>query len=321
MAKKVLVADAIPEDKVAELKDLGCEVHFDASLKEDALLQEVKNLEPEIIIVRSTKITGEMITGNSKLELIIRAGAGVNTIDVKQATEQKVHVANCPGKNAVAVAELAFGLLLSLDRRIPDNVADLRAGKWNKGEYSKASGIYGRTLGVIGVGSIGRELINRAKAFGMNVVAWSRSLTQERAKEMGVDFAKTPAEVAGKADAVSVHLALTDDTRGMIDADFLKSMKDGAFFINTARAEVVDEEALLQAIEEKGIKAGLDVISNEPSGKTGEIDGKLIANPNVYGTHHIGASTNQAQEAVADEVVLIVKDFISNGTVRNSVNL
>jgi D-3-phosphoglycerate dehydrogenase / 2-oxoglutarate reductase len=320
MATKILIADALPDKTVADLKNLGCEVLVDASLKEDALLGEMKNSKPEIVAVRSTKITADMIQANPELKLIIRAGAGVNTIDVQAATGQGVRVANCPGKNAVAVAELAFGLLLCLDRRIPDNVADLRAGKWNKGEYSKASGICGRTLGIVGVGSIGKELASRAQAFGMNVVAWSRSLTPEKAESLGLTFAASCEEVAGKADAVSVHVALTDDTRGMIDGEFFSHMKDGAFFINTSRAEVVDEEALLKAIGEKGIKAGLDVVSGEPSGKTGEISGALVDNPSVYGTHHIGASTAQAQEAVADEVINIVKEFTKNGTVKNCVN-
>ena len=320
MATKILIADALPENTVAELKNLGCEVLVDASLKEESLLEEMKSSKPEVVVVRSTKITGEMINSNPDLKLIIRAGAGVNTIDVQEASKQNVRVANCPGKNAIAVAELAFGLLLCLDRRIPDNVADLRAGKWNKGEYSKASGLCGRTLGIIGVGNIGKAFVSRAQAFGMDVIAWSRSLTPEIAEKLKVAFAKTPAEVAEKADAVSVHLALTDDTRGMINGEFFGKMKDGAFFINTSRAEVVDEGALIKAIEEKGIRAGLDVVSGEPAGKTGDIEGALISNPGVYGTHHIGASTAQAQEAVADEVINIVKEFAADGSVRNCVN-
>ncbi len=320
MALKVLIVDKLPDDKVAALKALDCKVTADASLKDQSLREEMKKSKPEVVIVRSTKVTGEMIAADPELKIIIRAGAGVNTIAVEEATKAGVKVANCPGKNAVAVAELAFGLLISLDRNIPDNVADLRAGKWDKGKYSKAQGLYGKTLGIIGLGMIGKELAVRAKAFGMKVIAWSRSLTPENAKALGIAFAKTPLNVAENADAVSVHLALTGDTRGMIDAGFFKRMKPGAFFINTARAEVVDEAALALAIKEKGIRAGLDVFSGEPEAKAGKIEGDLIKNPGVYGTHHIGASTEQAQDAVAEETIEIIREFITTGNVRNCVN-
>lgn len=320
MATIVLIADALPEDKIAALKTLDCEVSVDGSLKDEALLEEMKKTQPVIVIVRSTKITAEMIAADPELKLIIRAGAGVNTIAVDDASKAGVKVANCPGKNAVAVAELAFGLLLSLDRNIPDNVADLRAGKWDKAKYSKADGLYGKTVGIVGVGQIGKEFITRAQAFGMDVIAWSRSLTPEKAEGLGVAFAEKPADVAAKADVVSVHLALTDDTRGLIDSAFFGQMKPGAFFLNTSRAEVVDESALISAIAEKGIRAGLDVFSGEPGAKSGPIEGELISNPGVYGTHHIGASTSQAQEAVADETIAIVKEFVASGSVRNAVN-
>ena len=320
MAIGVLIADALPEDKVEALKELECEVAVDGSLKDEALLAELTKSKPGVVIVRSTKVTGEMIAANPELKLIIRAGAGVNTIAVDEASKAGVKVANCPGKNAVAVAELAFGLLISLDRNIPDNVADLRAGKWDKAKYSKAEGLYGKTLGIIGVGGIGKEFIKRAQAFGMKVIAWSRSLTEGKAKDLGVTFAEKPADVAASADVVSVHLAMTPDTKGLIDSGFFGQMKQGAFFINTSRAEVVDEAALATAIKEQGIRAGLDVFSGEPGAKSGPIEGDLIANPGVYGTHHIGASTSQAQEAVADETIEIVKEFIASGNVRNSVN-
>jgi D-3-phosphoglycerate dehydrogenase len=200
-------------------------------------------------------------------------------------------------------------------------VIDLRNGKWNKQEYSKAEGIYGKTLGVIGTGRIGREVILRARAFGMNVIAWSRSLTPERAEEMGVEYCSTVMEVAGKADFISLHLALTDDTRNMVDKPFFEAMKEGAALINTSRAQVINETALLDALNTRGIKAGLDLFGAEPAAKTGEFTDAIASHPSVYGTHHIGASTNQAQQAVADETINIVQQFIKSGTVRNCVNL
>jgi D-3-phosphoglycerate dehydrogenase len=321
MSVKVLIADKLPDEAIESLDGLDCSVVYDQGLKDDELVEAMKEEQPQIIIVRSTKINREMIEATESLGLIIRAGAGYNTIDVQAASERSVYVANCPGKNAVAVAELAMGLLLSIDRRIPDNVAELREGKWNKKEYSKAEGILGKTLGIIGTGKIGQEVISRARAFGMPVIAWSRSLTPERAEEMGVAFCKSPLDVASQADVVTVHLAMTPETKDFIDEKFFSAMKEGAIFLNTSRAEVVDETALVKAVDSKGIRAGLDVFTGEPGSKTGEFTNVLKDKPGVYGTHHIGASTNQAQLAVADEAVNIVREYLNSGQVRNCVNL
>jgi D-3-phosphoglycerate dehydrogenase len=321
MSVKILVADKLPNEAIDRLEDLHCSVVYDAGLKNQELLEALREEQPQILIVRSTQVTADMIEANPYLGLIIRAGAGYNTIDVKTASDRSVYVANCPGKNAIAVAELAFGLILSLDRRIPDNVIELRQGNWNKKEYSKAEGIYGKTLGVIGTGKIGQEVIYRALCFGMNVIAWSRSLTEEKAAKMGVESCNTARDVASRADIVTVHLALTEETRGFIDSKFFGSMKEGAFFINTSRAEVVDEEAMLDAVEKNHIKAGLDVFTGEPEGKTGGFTNPLKDQINLYGTHHIGASTQQAQLAVANEAVDIVKKFLNTKQVKNCVNL
>ncbi len=270
--------------------------------------------------MRGTEVTKPMLeTGH--LSLIVRAGAGYNTIDVKAASQYGIYVANCPGKNSAAVAELAFGLLLALDRRVVDNAVDLKRGVWNKKEYSKARGILGSTLGLIGVGGIGREMIPRARAFGMPVVAWSRSLTEEKARALGVEPRRTPEEVAAAADAVSVHVALKPETRGLIGEKFFAAMKPGALFVNTSRAEVVDQAALERAVSEKGIRAALDVFNEEPTGGSGEVRAPIFDLPAVIGTHHIGASTDQAQEAIAAETVRIVREFERTGRAPNVVNL
>ncbi len=321
MPVRVLIADKFPDTAVTKLKSLGCEVTYEASWKDDQLVGGIEAVQPEVLIVRSTKVNAAMIDAAAALKVIIRAGAGYNTIDVDAASRKSVYVANCPGKNAVAVAELAMGLIMSIDRRIPENVADLRKGVWNKAEYSKADGIAGKKLGIIGTGRIGQEVVARAKAFGMTVYAWSRSLTTERAGALGVIHCKTPLACATEVDIVSVHLAMTPDTREMIGTEFFAAMKPGAWFINTSRAEVVDEAALIKAVDTKGIKAGLDVFHNEPGGKSGEFVNELAQRPGVYGTHHIGASTEQAQLAVADETVRIVSEYIAGGTVPNCVNL
>jgi D-3-phosphoglycerate dehydrogenase len=255
------------------------------------------------------------------LKLVVRAGAGYNTIDVAAASRRGIYVSNCPGKNSIAVAELAFGHLLSLDRLIPDNVAALREGKWNKSGFSKARGVFGRTLGLIGLGKIGGEMIPRAKAFGLEVVAWSRSLDAAKAAALGVTAKPDPVAVAAASDIVSVHVALNPQTKGLLGAAFFDAMRPGAAFINTSRAEVVDQEALAAAVQNKRIRAGLDVFANEPTGGSGEFADAIVKLPGVYGTHHIGASTEQAQEAIAAETVRIIRVFQETGKVPNVVNL
>jgi D-3-phosphoglycerate dehydrogenase len=317
---RVLIADEFEQSGRDRLRDLGCEVSFQPALKDEALAVAIDEFLPDVLVVRSTKVTEAHLSAGA-LKLVVRAGAGYNTIDVGAASRRGIYVSNCPGKNSVAVAELAFGLILSLDRRIADNVAALRKGQWNKKEFSKARGLYGRTLGLIGLGQIGREMVPRAQAFGLPVVAWSRSLTPERAEELGVTGADSPAEVAAAADIVSVHVALNGQTRGLIGAAFFDAMRPGAFFINTSRAEVVDQEALAAAVREKKIRAGLDVFAKEPATSTGEFADEIACLDLVYGTHHIGASTEQAQEAIAAETVRIIQTFDETGKVPNVVNL
>ena len=316
----VLIADKFELSGQDGLKAAGCEVSYQPGLKDDALAEAVGRLRPDVLVVRSTKVT-EAILAAGPLKLVVRAGAGYNTIDVAAASRRGIYVSNCPGKNSVAVAELAFALILALDRRIADNVAALRQGHWNKAEFSNARGLLGRTLGLIGLGRIGREMIPRAKAFGMPVAAWSRSLTPEQAGELGVQYQDSPIDVAKAADIVSVHVAANPQTRGLIDATFFEAMRPGACFINTSRAEVVDQVALSWAVRSNGVRAGLDVFANEPSGGAGEFGDDIVKLPGVIGTHHIGASTDQAQEAIAAETVRIVRIFQETGKVPNVVNI
>ena len=317
---KILIADKFPESGQEELKQAAFEIIYDPELKDDSLAEAVRSTGADVLVVRGTKVPAATLE-SGRLSLVIRAGAGYNTIDVKAASARGLYVTNCPGKNSIAVAELAFGLLLALDRRIPANVADLKAGRWNKKEYSKARGLFGRTLGLVGLGQIGREMIPRARAFGMPVVAWSRSLTPERAEELGVEMKQSPADVAAASDILSVHVALKDDTRNLIDEKVLSALRPGSYFINTSRAEVVDQAALYAAAKERGIRAGLDVFAGEPSGGTGTVEDKIFELDSVIGTHHIGASTDQAQQAIADETVRIIREYRETGRAPNVVNL
>ena len=186
---KILIADKVSAKMVADLQSLGCEVALEPDLSAEALPAALAGVE--ILIVRSKQVTAAAIEAGSSLSLIIRAGAGVNTIDIKKASEKGIYVANCPGKNTDAVAELAIGLLIAADRRIPEALADLRAGKWRKKEYGKARGLKGRTLGGVGLGSIGCAVARRALGLEMNVVGWSRSLTPARAKALGIGYCAT----------------------------------------------------------------------------------------------------------------------------------
>ena len=317
---KILIADKFEQSGRDGLQALGCEISFQPDLKDDALVSAIAQEQPDVLVVRGTKVTEPMLAAGP-LKLIVRAGAGYNTIDVAAASGRGIYVSNCPGKNSIAVAELAFALILALDRRVADNVIALRAGEWNKKEFSKARGLFGRTLGLVGVGKIGQEMIPRAKAFGMPVVAWSRSLTPEKAEALGVARMDSPLDVARAADVVSVHVALKPGTKGMIDADLFAAMKDGGYFINTSRGETVDQQALVDAIHTKGIRAGLDVFALEPTSAVADFEDPIANETHVYGTHHIGASTDQAQEAIAAETVRIIKTFKETGQVPNVVNL
>ncbi|HZB46533.1 MAG TPA: NAD(P)-dependent oxidoreductase, partial [Pyrinomonadaceae bacterium] len=295
---RVLIADKFEQSGRDGLEAAGCDYSFQPDVKDETLVEAIRSYRPDALVVRGTKVTEAMMDAGA-LKLIVRAGAGYNTIDVAAASRRGVYVSNCPGKNAVAVAELAMALVLALDRRIADNVIALREGRWDKKEFSKARGLYGRTLGLIGTGQIGQEVITRARAFGMRVVAWSRSLSEEKAIVLGVERLDSPAAVARESDVVSVHLALNPETRGLIDGAFFDAMKDGAYFVNTARGEVVDQPALVRALREKNIRAGLDVFAAEPTSATGEFTDEVAREPNLYGTHHVGGAV-QAFDAEYD---------------------
>jgi len=333
---RVVIADKFEQSGIDGLRNAGCEVLYEPDLKDGSLADAVRKTHADVLVVRGTKVTSDVLDAG-QLSLIVRAGAGYNTIDVAGASARGIYVSNCPGKNAIAVAELAFALILALDRRIPDNVTELRAGRWNKKEFSNAQGLYGRTLSLLGLGSIGQEMIRRAAGFGMKIVVWSRRcdgqdrpMSEREARDLGIepalrtvpiDLAPTPADAAARADVLSVHVALAPETKGMIDAALLDRLKPGAILVNTARGDVVDYPALAEAVKRKKLRIGLDVFANEPASSVDEFHDDLIDLPGVYGTHHIGASTEQAQEAIAAETVRIIRSFKETGRVPNVVNL
>ncbi|MGA2177200.1 MAG: 3-phosphoglycerate dehydrogenase [Verrucomicrobiota bacterium] len=316
---KTLVADTFPPSHLHRLQQIGCQVDYQPSATAEDLPSLASSCK--ILLVRGKRVTSRTLHASPHLALVLRAGAGVNTIDVQAASSRGVFVSNCPGKNSIAVAELVFALLLALDRRVPDAVAALRAGRWNKKEFSRADGVFGKSLGVIGVGSIGREVIHRARAFGLRVLAWSPSLTPQLAGQLGVERRDNVDDIFREADIVTLHVALKAETRQLANASRLGLMKPRAILINTSRGEVVDQAALRQALESKHIRAGLDVFDPEPAEAVASFNDPLLQSPDLCATPHIGASTEQAQNAIADEAIRVIETFIKTGLVLNCVNL
>jgi D-3-phosphoglycerate dehydrogenase len=320
---RLLIADKLHPRAIEELRTLPLEVVYDPELNKESLERRLQGIG--VLVVRSTEVTASAIENAKQLNLIVRAGALYGTIDVHAASKRGIYVANCPGKNASAVTELVYGLMLALDRRVPDAVSSLRAGKWERSEFSKAEGLHGKSLGIAGLGAIGREVAHRARSFGLNVVAWSRSLTPTRAAEFGVGYAASIEELASKSQILSLHLALVDRTRQVVSRRVLALLPDRAMVINTARADLVDHEALLEAVDKRGFRVGLDVYPEEQRGSRTFAFGALFrtyaSGGLVYGTPHIAAATDQAQLAIATETVRIIRSFLLEANVPNVVNV
>jgi D-3-phosphoglycerate dehydrogenase len=320
---RLLIADKLHPRAIEELRTLPVEVLYEPELTGESLETHVQNVG--VLIVRSTPVTAAAIENAKHLNLIVRAGASYETIDVRAASKRGIYVANCPGKNASAVSELVLGLMIALDRRIPDAVSSVRAGKWERKEFSKAEGLSGKTLGIAGLGAIGRDVAHRAKALGLNVVAWSRSLTASRAAELGIGQASSLDDLASRCQVLSLHLALAERTKGILNRRVIGLLPERAIVINTARADLVDLEALLEAVDKRGFRVGLDVYQDEPRGsRTFDATALLRSSSSggvVYGTPHIAAATDQAQLAIATETVRVIRSFLIEGTVPNVVNV
>ncbi|MGD8452129.1 MAG: hydroxyacid dehydrogenase [Phycisphaerae bacterium] len=317
---KVLIADKFEASGIEQLKQIADEVVCEPDLKDDALTQRVAGFAPDVLIVRSTKVQAPTIDAGKSLRVIIRAGSGFDTIDVAHAKEKGVKVANCPGMNAIAVAELVMGHIIAVDRRLGDNLADLRAHKWNKKLYSKARGLKGRTLGIVGVGRIGSAVAKRALAFEMKVLFYDVIPDLKPADHPDCRRAEVD-EIFRTADFISLHVPGSGDTKHLVNAARLATMRPEAVLINTSRASVIDEPALIEALKAGKIRAAaVDVYDNEPAADAKDITSPMCDVPNLYGTHHIGASTDQAQLAVAEETVRIVAEYRKSGQVLNCVN-
>lgn len=319
---KILFADSVDESRLSTLKQAGHECTVDPKLDAISLPGAIGNAE--ILVVRSTKVSADTIAAASSLSLIVRAGAGTDNIDKVAASAAGIYVCNVPGMNAIAVAELTLGLLLSVDRHIADNVADLRNGVWNKARYTKADGLAGKRMAIVGLGSIGLAVAERAKSFGLSVSALRRDNrspeVQARIRSIGIRLVDDEDALLMGADIVSIHVPKSPETSGLVNEAFLAKLPDNAIILNTSRGDMVDAPALIKAMDERGMRAGLDVWVDEPGSSTGEFDCELASHPSVVGTHHIGASTNQAQEAVANGTVAVIEAYLS-GNIINCVNV
>ena len=322
---RLLVADKLHPRAVEELRTLPVDVLYEPEVTKETLESKIPGVG--ILVVRSKEVTRKAIESARQLNLIVRAGAETATIDVKAASERGIYVANCPGKNSSAVAELVFGMMVALDRRIPDAVASLRAGKWERVEFSKAEGLVGKTIGIAGLGAIGKDVASRAKAFGLHPIGWSKNLTPARAAELGIGYCSSIEELASKSDILTLHLALTDRTRMIVGKKIFDSMPKRAMFINCARPDLVDYAAMTEAIKDKGLRVAVDVVPGEPRGSK-EIAPELfnLTTPSatggfLYATPHISASTDQAQLAIAQETVRVIRSFLTEGTVPNVQNV
>ena len=317
---KILVADKFEEQGLAALREAGCEVILDPSLQDEVLLQKMKETSCDVLVVRSTRVNAAALGASPNLALVIRAGSGYDTIDVSAATQRNIRVCNCPGMNSVAVAELTIGLMIALDRRIVDETLDLRQGVWNKKEYSKARGLKGCTLGIVGLGRIGYEIARRAVAFDMQVIYNDIIDRPDLEQELGIRKVSFD-DLLATADFISLHVPGGSDTKHLIGADGFKKMKPTAFVLNCSRGGIVDEQALAEAVQAGTIRgAALDVYEVEPAATDREFADPVIRTPRVYGTHHVGASTEQAQSAVAEETVRIVRTYLESGEFVNCVN-
>ena len=318
---KILIADKLDPSAKLALEDIGHEVQETHGVNSDDLDQYIQGIE--VLVVRSTSVTADALKAADQLSLIVRAGAGVDNIDVIAASDLGIHVCNVPGKNAAAVAELTFALLLAIDRHVVEGASDLRKGTWNKREYSIADGLMGKTIGIIGLGGVGLSVAERAKAFGLRVTGQRRSgrspETEQRIRQIGIRLTDTLEELVTHSDVVSIHVPFNEQTVKLVDENLLRSFKDEAILINTSRGEIIDEPALIQAMNERGIRAGLDVFCDEPASGEITITSALASHPSVIGSHHIGASTMQASRAIASGVIDSIAGFES-GNPLNCVN-
>src|SRR5438477_6945299 len=314
---KVLIADSISQRGIDELsRDNGVDVSIQTKLSPAKLIEIIP--EFAALIVRSqTKVTAEILNVAKRLRVVGRAGVGVDNVDVETATRRGVLVLNAPGANTVSTAEHAFSLLLGIARNIPRADATLKSGVWERKSLEGVE-LYNKTLGIIGMGRIGSELSRRAIAFGMRVLAFDPYLSAARARGLQVELVEEIDELLSTVDFITLHTPLTVETHHILNAERLKKTKSGVRIVNCARGGLIDEHALIAALQSGHVAgAALDVFETEPLPP----DSPLRSAPNIIITPHLGASTAEAQESVGIEIAQSVRAALLEGTIRNAVNM
>src|SRR4030095_2469595 len=314
---KVLIADAISQRGVDELsRDDAIEAVVKTGLSEKELVDVIRTFNG--LVVRSqTKVTADVLNAGAELRVVGRAGVGVDNVDVETATRRGIIVLNAPGGNTVSTAEHAFSLLLAAARKIPQAEANVRSKNWDKKNFEGVE-LYNKTLGVIGMGRIGGELCRRAIAFGMRVIAYDPYLSATRARALQIELVDELDDLLAEADFISLHTPLTPETRHILDAVRLQKTKRGVRIINCARGGLIDETALVNALQDQHVAAAaLDVFEKEPLPN----DSALRSAPNLILTPHLGASTAEAQESVGIEIAQSIRAALLEGTIRNAVNM
>jgi D-3-phosphoglycerate dehydrogenase len=319
-AVRVLVTDAFDSSAADTLRESGFDVIHNPMLGDDTLSAAMRDLQPQVLVARSVRVGEDALRASSQLALAVCAGSEAQWIDLDAASRLGVMVSHCPGRNAAAVAELAWGLIVACDRRIPDQVTDLRAGRADNSRYAGAAGLAGRTLGIVGLGQVGQEIARRGLAFGMHVVAWSKHITEDRCDALGVDFCATLVNLAKLADVISVSVTGNEETRGLLGEKFFNALRPGSIVVNTSRGHVCDETALLHAVRHRGVRAGLDIFGDDVQGRT-SAESALASETGVYGTFRVGDRTEQARLSIDSEVVRILRAWHADGTVLNCVNV
>lgn len=312
---KVIVSDPISE---TGLRALHAHPDFDVKQRTDLTAEELTDQikDYDALIVRSrTKVTAELIQAADRLKVIARAGVGVDNINIDAATEKGIIVINAPAGNTIAATEHTLAMMLALARNIPQAYDSLTSGQWERKRF-KGVELYQKTLGIIGMGRIGTEVAKRAKSFQMNILGYDPFLTEDRAKKLGIMKAGL-GEIAEKADFITVHTPLTAETRGLINAEYLAKTKKGVRLINCARGGIIDEQALVDAVNSGHVAgAAIDVFEHEPPENT-----ELTHHPNIIVTPHLGASTEEAQEKVAQSVSEEIVGILTTGAVQHALNL
>ena len=315
---KILVCDPVSPKGIALLQQRPeFEVVVLSKRLAEAELVPVVSDVVAMVVRSETKVSRKVIEAAPKLRVIGRAGVGVDNVDVDAATQHGVVVMNTPGGNTISTAELSFGMLLSLARRVPQAYASMAAGKWDRKQF-QGTELAGKTLGVLGLGRIGSEVARRAMAFGMKVLAYDPFLTEARARALGIELAADLDALYRDADFITVHMPVTEQTRGMLNAAAFARMKPKVCLVNCARGEIIIEADLLAALDSgKVAAAALDVFANEPLPP----DHPFRQHPSIVLTPHLGASTHEAQEKCGIEVAEVIAGYLLTGEVRNAVNL